>query len=238
MDVEYLKYLLSYEDDETHKIQTHDHISAELIELLRTNIKNMPRCFAKVTDNSSNSWYTVECVCSQCGVADIPRLSKTKTLDYIKTSNYVCPSCKKREKEQNKRAWEEKNAMYKQQKAQNTPVYIENYLNPNKQWSENTTYREMSSAILYTDVDWGAVAEHIKNMPYNEFLQTPYWYFVSKSQKHRAQYKCELCGAVGKLHVHHKSYEHHGWEHTHDGSKDLIVLCNNCHAKFHDKVVH
>ena len=35
--------------------------------------------------------------------------------------------------------------------------------------------------------------------------------------------------------VHHKTYEHHGQEHRYLG--DLVLLCRNCHSKFHDKLV-
>lgn len=36
----------------------------------------------------------------------------------------------------------------------------------------------------------------------------------------------------GAIHVHHRTYEHHGEEHLHLG--DLVCLCSVCHKTFHD----
>lgn len=48
----------------------------------------------------------------------------------------------------------------------------------------------------------------------------------------RADYKCQLCNREGTMNVHHKTYERLGEEQL----NDLIVLCQDCHAKFHDKI--
>jgi 5-methylcytosine-specific restriction endonuclease McrA len=54
-----------------------------------------------------------------------------------------------------------------------------------------------------------------------------------------AGYACELCGATRvPLQVHHKTYEHHGMEHIERIlRKDTVVLCETCHAKFHNKLL-
>lgn len=75
----------------------------------------------------------------------------------------------------------------------------------------------------------------LSQMPYKDFLTTPYWDIVRKYKMHRAGYRCELCSARDVLNVHHKTYENHGNEHNH--LDDLTVLCRDCHAKFHDKLV-
>nr|DAW76172.1 MAG TPA: Protein of unknown function (DUF968) [Bacteriophage sp.] len=37
--------------------------------------------------------------------------------------------------------------------------------------------------------------------------------------------------------MHHKTYENHGREFNRDiADSDLIVLCRECHEKFHDKL--
>jgi len=69
-------------------------------------------------------------------------------------------------------------------------------------------------------------------MPYYEYLQTDEWKNTRKRALRRAGFKCELCNSDGELHVHHKTYERRGDE----DNDDLIVLCKNCHAKFHDKL--
>jgi hypothetical protein len=74
--------------------------------------------------------------------------------------------------------------------------------------------------------------ETLRTMPYSEYLQTEHWAETRKAAMRRARYACQLCGAKGRLNVHHKTYERRGCEEP----NDLIVLCQDCHAKFHDKV--
>lgn len=45
-------------------------------------------------------------------------------------------------------------------------------------------------------------------------------------------YYYEYTSSKEGLNVHHNSYAHHGQEHKH--LEDLVVLCNNCHKKFHN----
>lgn len=76
--------------------------------------------------------------------------------------------------------------------------------------------------------------KRLKEMPYQEFLDTIYWEVVRKYVLWKRKYRCELCGENGELNVHHKSYDYRGEEYNH--LEDLIVLCQPCHAKFHDKL--
>lgn len=77
----------------------------------------------------------------------------------------------------------------------------------------------------------------IKQMKYQDFLRTPYWKVVSQQVREDAGNKCQICNDGSKtLHVHHRNYSIHGMEH--DNLKDLICLCEDCHAKFHNKEVH
>lgn len=72
-----------------------------------------------------------------------------------------------------------------------------------------------------------------KALPYPDFLKSTYWDIVRGTKLKRAKFMCELCNTKGELHVHHKTYEHHGTEHEH--MNDLIVLCKGCHQTFHGK---
>lgn len=72
----------------------------------------------------------------------------------------------------------------------------------------------------------------LKTMPYQDYLQTPEWADTRRRALGRARFKCELCHSGSRLQVHHKTYERRGEE----DNKDLIVLCRDCHAKFHDKL--
>jgi 5-methylcytosine-specific restriction endonuclease McrA len=75
--------------------------------------------------------------------------------------------------------------------------------------------------------------EYLK-MPYKEYLQTEHWINLREQALRKAKYKCELCNSKENLNVHHKTYDNKGNEPL----SDLIVLCNNCHAKFHNKVIN
>ena len=80
---------------------------------------------------------------------------------------------------------------------------------------------------------FGLRLQELKAMDYTDFLKTPEWDNTRKKTLRRAGYKCQLCNKdKTTLNVHHKTYERIGEELP----GDLIVLCNGCHAKFHDKL--
>jgi len=70
-------------------------------------------------------------------------------------------------------------------------------------------------------------------MEYSDFLKTPYWKGVSEKKKSQAEFKCQLCSSNANLATHHRTYETHGYEINY--LKDLIVLCKECHSKFHEE---
>lgn len=79
--------------------------------------------------------------------------------------------------------------------------------------------------------------EKLQKLSYEDFLNTKYWDLVRRYKLKRSGFKCELCNSNGKtLNVHHKTYDNHGMEH--DNLEDLIVLCRNCHEKFHDVIAN
>ena len=72
----------------------------------------------------------------------------------------------------------------------------------------------------------------LRKMPYREYLQTPEWRSRREQMVQEVGYRCQLCNRSGKtLHVHHRTYERRGDE----ANKDLIVLCADCHKRFHDE---
>lgn len=71
----------------------------------------------------------------------------------------------------------------------------------------------------------------LRAIPYAAFLGTKYWKSVRSEKIIQADGKCEFCGCAVNLHVHHKTYEHHGKEHEH--MDDLVVLCADCHLREH-----
>lgn len=82
------------------------------------------------------------------------------------------------------------------------------------------------------DVD--KVAKVITSMPYQEFLQTPYWKGVARVVKLQNSYGCQKCGMGGLLNVHHITYKHHGLEIYH--LEDLECLCSECHKRLHEEL--
>lgn len=74
---------------------------------------------------------------------------------------------------------------------------------------------------------------NIENLSYKEYLNSWYWKTI-RNYIVVTRKRCELCNSTMKLNVHHKTYKHRGYESEY--LEDLILLCNNCHAKFHNKL--
>ena len=46
----------------------------------------------------------------------------------------------------------------------------------------------------------------------------------------RDGWRCQLCGAMANLEVHHQRFRSHA---GHDSEENLITLCVSCHAEMH-----
>ncbi|MBS0653557.1 MAG: hypothetical protein JSR39_08575 [Verrucomicrobia bacterium] len=117
---------------------------------------------------------------------------------------------------------------------ENTLYYLKNYLHPDRIWDKEITPKQRINQIRYANVNWEVVSDHIKGMDYQDFLRTPYWKAIAAHIKYRAGYKCQLCNSANNLVTHHRDYGIHGFEHAH--MQELIVLCDGCHSKFHDRL--
>ena len=71
--------------------------------------------------------------------------------------------------------------------------------------------------------------EALRWMPYPEFLGSEEWAVRRRGALTRAEFRCQVCAAEGKLHVHHRTYARRGAERP----ADLTVLCAECHEIFH-----
>ncbi len=89
-------------------------------------------------------------------------------------------------------------------------------------WSELRDDEEVMRA-------WHEREEALRSMPYRDYLQTPEWAERRRGALRRADHACQTCGAGGRLHVHHRTYERRGEE----PPDDLIVLCEDCHLAVH-----
>lgn len=76
------------------------------------------------------------------------------------------------------------------------------------------------------------IVQQLRAMPYSQYLRTEHWQDVRKRALKRANFACQLCNSRSALQVHHRTYENRGQEEN----RDVIALCANCHAKFHDKL--
>jgi hypothetical protein len=84
-------------------------------------------------------------------------------------------------------------------------------------------------------INYNEVAKLIKELNYNEFLKTVYWYTISHKVKSNNNNMCSKCTSKINLQVHHTTYKNHGYEIRH--LKDLIVLCKKCHGDEHNIIV-
>lgn len=91
----------------------------------------------------------------------------------------------------------------------------------------------IQSAQWQIDEFQKARIRHYRTMPYPAYLQTDHWQNLRLQMLQLSGYRCQLCNTGNAvLHVHHRSYENRGQEPL----SDLIVLCADCHGKFHDKL--
>lgn len=71
--------------------------------------------------------------------------------------------------------------------------------------------------------------EEYRRMPYREYLRTSHWRATRSGALIRAGNRCQLCGSVDRLEVHHRDYSRLGAERD----SDLIVLCRPHHHVHH-----
>ena len=78
--------------------------------------------------------------------------------------------------------------------------------------------------------------EWLRRLPYERFLKTEFWMQVREWIQERDNYTCQMCGDDRQrffLNVHHRTYEHRGWEDCY--LEDIILLCGECHQDVHRK---
>lgn len=214
-------------DFDTRIIKPNETITLEKKRLLLSYPKNkINSVFMPVNDRGR---YNVEYECPICGTIFFAESTRGKIF-----KERMCGVCEAIEKEERKDKERTDRENMKNRHINATNKFIDTFLSPDNSWKEdvsnNTIWNELTDYFVYRDV----VRDFVNKMPYQEFLQTPYWKGVAKLVRARAKYKCELCGKGGLLNVHHKTYENHGDEIHH--LKDLICLCEDCHQKFHDKL--
>ena len=66
---------------------------------------------------------------------------------------------------------------------------------------------------------------------YKDYLQSGVWGMYRAAVLERAGEVCEVCGADGTLHIHHRTYRRVGGN---EKFEDLIALCPPCHRRVHE----
>lgn len=202
----------------------------------KTNQVLVSDCFERLSTTERTASYHTELLCDFCGNLFITTLPKTGLMDAISEKyKNECPDCRNIRKKENDEAWKRRLEEKAEKEKRETEAFIA-YVTPGQIWNDkvvppNKYYSTLKEKSFFINKDY--IANVIKsNMSYKEFLTTPYWKAVAQKKKQQAGYRCELCNSKTYLNVHHRTYENHGYEMDH--LQDLIVLCNDCHKKFHD----
>lgn len=260
MDKEYIRDIFEQKRRDDRLIKYGDLIDEETIKILsmasRANIDKAFYQYTRSEISSSKAIYRICFKCTKCGKLQIKEENKADVLDIVKRNKmndydryaddmkkYLCEDCyiaylKEKEDERKKRLGE---------KEKLTSNYINQYLSPDRSFKKDIKPYEKINSIMkppkyrmrYAPMQpyYDKIENRIKTMNYHDFLETPFWDGVRNYKLKKANYCCELCGGKGVLNVHHKTYENHGKEFDMDiADSDLIVLCKNCHEKFHDKL--
>ena len=207
----------------------------KLKELYKTfSAGEISKCFDSL--DIGDQW-RFEFLCCGCGEKSIFTASKTRMKDHILDPKQLtcCEKCQKLLDEADETRRKEYSEGHKERETKNTKFYIDSYLNPMCSWKKEVKFWSCWNQINSFVVDRDEIAKFIKMMPYKDFLKTPYWKTVSEKKRREVNYRCQICNLNGKLSVHHRTYNFHGYEHLH--LKELVVLCDECH-KTHHRVEH
>ena len=258
MDREFIKLLISPPNKQDSRlVMRGDLIDSELVDIF-CNVppENMLRGFADIKTDPSLAGvpYIIELQCPCCRRKFIRKANKNDTLKILKSVQRVrkeahywriredierlwCEECRAKKKEEDRIEKELRDKEFAKDHEMLLNNYIERYVNPSHEFKKEIRAWEKIKSIMDKFDGEKRLEDAITSLEYHDFLNTPYWDVVRNYRLKKAEYKCELCGENGTLNVHHKTYEHHGQEHLKRiADKDLIVLCSECHQKFHDKL--
>lgn len=212
-----------------------DDFIFKLKELIKKYKKNdVKQLFYPMLDTCSQGRYVYEQSCKNkdCKQTVVRTFSKTSFFEFIELENFIeCKDCQEITKHKYKILEEKQQEERKNWELKQFYDFCKIYLNPEMEWNKGVkNYEKMQQISSIRNIS--LLKQYIKNMPYEDFLKTPYWRAVSEKKRRQSNFKCQMCNDETFLQVHHRSYENHGLEHLH--LEDLIVLCKKCHEKFHD----
>ena len=207
-------------------ITTDDFIDCRIISTVRALLNYYTKrvIFTCIQETQPHENFTVGVRCSKCGKHYSMQMNRNELTRYIENDiKFKCLDC-----------WESGDNMdclWEDYRKKSTERFIDKYLTKDRIASDGATIGEKLVIMCGYYVSIDDIANYIKDMPYKDFLSTQYWKLIASDIK-KISNKCEKCGASGgELHLHHRTYDHHGYE-LHN-CMDLMVLCKNCHAKEH-----
>lgn len=215
-----------------------DIITQEIIDFvkqLKPETNKLRKLFLPQKDKKKRQ-QNVEQTCLCCG-KNVKRVLTTTQLIpvFYQNTKFLCEDCKK---EANRKTNEEKHEAERRAiKLRHLKTCdFRDFLDPTKAWGNHLSKKQRIRLLKNQDVFWEDIEQDILEMPYLDFLRTPYWVAISDFVKLKNNYKCEICGKGGVLHVHHPNYDFHGRELQ--NIDKLKCLCADCHEKFHNKGVY
>ena len=100
----------------------------------------------------------------------------------------------------------------------------------NHRWNIIFSFHKGNTYINTKICEDAEVKVKTKQEEYLDYLNSEKWKKKAARKRKSADNKCQLCNNGKKtLHVHHRSYENV----YHERMRDLIVLCEDCHNRFH-----
>jgi hypothetical protein len=166
-----------------------------------------------------------------------PRKGRQARRAEYRAWDFECPVCAKARVEERERSYDPDHLKRfsqqlreeAQQKArERTPAFIENYLHPRRRWNDDMSAERRFATMIREELENEAVAAAVREMPREAFQRTPYWVAVSGEALRRADGKCSICGRNEPLSLHYRTHDRHGYEHTEDGLREILCLCQRC----------
>lgn len=162
--------------------------------------------------------YQIKKICYKCKKEFVAKIvdSRSELIYYYSWWNNLCSDCYNKEIE----------------------LMMEHLCQKNESTNTKTTKNTVQKPVNNTEItniseSYNNMLNTLKYMPYEEYLQTEHWLHFRNEALKWSQNKCQLCEKTHNLNVHHKTYKNRGRE----TFNDIIVLCKDCHAKIHDKII-
>lgn len=179
----------------------------------------------------------------ECGVVRKVKASKAEIQRFIKSFKdhpegevFLCETCFEAEKEAKKKQTNEWHAQYSEERKKERDKFAEfvttQLLVPGFKTTSYLKFWHVKNQ-LENFFSPESLKEFICDIPYYDFLKTPYWKMCAYNVKKKAEFKCQICNSSENLSTHHRSYEYHGLEHTNEGQRSLTCVCQSCHNKHH-----